>query len=97
MPTRTDIETALTLQVITREDIERSGAITAAALMSQVSANLVGRTDVPYNTSIGNSQAGLSSANLRGLGDGSTSVLLNGRAASVCPARTGLPVNNMMN
>ena len=47
---RADIETALPLQVITREDIERSGAISAAALLSQVSANLVGRTDVPYNT-----------------------------------------------
>jgi iron complex outermembrane receptor protein len=79
---RADIETALPLQIITREDIERSGAITAAALMSQVSANLVGRTDVPYNTSIGNSQAGLSSANLRGLGDGSALVLLNGRRAA---------------
>src|SRR4029450_2350208 len=71
---RTDIETALPIQVITREDIERSGAINAAALMSQVSANLVGTTDAIF---VGNGRAGLSSANLRGLGDGSTLVLLN--------------------
>ena len=81
---RTDIETALPLQVITREDIDRSGAISAAALMNEISANLVGRTDVPYNTSIGNSQAGLSSANLRGLGDGSTLVLLNAPPRWIC-------------
>jgi iron complex outermembrane receptor protein len=73
---RTDIETALPIQVITREDIERSGAINAAALMSQVSANLIGTTDAVF---IGNGRAGLSSANLRGLGEASTLVLLNGR------------------
>jgi iron complex outermembrane receptor protein len=57
---RTDIETALPIQVITREDIERSGAINAAALMSQVSANLIRSTDA---IAIGTPQAGLSSAN----------------------------------
>ena len=40
---RTDIETALPLQIMTREDIERSGAITAAELLTQVSANLAGQ------------------------------------------------------
>jgi iron complex outermembrane receptor protein len=73
---RTDIETALPIQVITREDIERSGAISAAALMSQISANLIGITDAIF---IGNGRPGLSTANLRGLGEGSTLVLLNGR------------------
>ena len=86
---RTDIESALPVQIITREDIERSGAITAAEFMSHVSANLVGRTDVPYQSSVGNTQAGLSSANLRGLGDGSTLVLLNGRRAANYAANGG--------
>jgi iron complex outermembrane recepter protein len=86
---RTDIESALPIQVITREEIDRSGAITAAELMSHVSANLVGRTDTPYNSSVGNTQAGLSSANLRGLGDGSTLVLLNGRRAANYAANGG--------
>jgi iron complex outermembrane receptor protein len=76
---RTDIESALPIQVITREDIERSGAINAAALMSQVSANLIGTTDAIF---IGTGRPALSSANLRGLGDGSTLVLLNGRRAA---------------
>jgi iron complex outermembrane receptor protein len=82
---RTDVETALPMQIITREDIERSGAISAAALMSQVSANLIGRTDVIFV----NPQAGLSSANLRGLGDGSTLVLLNGRRPANYAANGG--------
>jgi iron complex outermembrane receptor protein len=86
---RTDIESALPVQIITREDIARSGATTAAEIMSHVSANLVGRTDVPYNSSVGNTQAGLSSANLRGLGDGSTLVLLNGRRVANYAANGG--------
>ena len=74
---RSDVETALPVQVITREDIIRTGATTVPELMSKVSANIVGSND---QLSIGNSgQPGLASANLRGLGDGSTLVLLNGR------------------
>ncbi len=57
--------------------------------MSQVSANLVGRTDTPFNTAAGYTQAGLSSANLRGLGDGSTLVLLNGRRVANYAANGG--------
>jgi iron complex outermembrane recepter protein len=86
---RTDIESALPVQFITREDIDRSGAVTAAEIMGLVSANLVGRTDTPYQSSVGNTQAGLSSANLRGLGDGSTLVLLNGRRAANYAANGG--------
>jgi len=86
---RTDIETALPIQVITREDIERSGAINAAALLSQISANLIGTTDAVF---IGNGRPGLSSANLRGLGEGSTLVLLNGRRAANY-ATTGSTIN----
>ena len=75
---RTDLETALPVQRITREDIERSGATTAAELLNNVSANLIGQNDA---LSIGGFFAtpGLSSANLRGLGGGSTLVLVNGR------------------
>ncbi len=83
---RTDLETALPLQIMTREDIERSGAITAAAVLAQVSANLAGRTDVQFAINV---QAGLSSANLRGLGDGSTLVLINGRRAANYAANGG--------
>ena len=74
---RSDIETALPVQVITREDIERSGSTTVAELVAKVSANVQGFND---QTSVGNlDMPGLSSVNLRGLGEGYTLVLLNGR------------------
>lgn len=74
---QTDVETALPVQVLTREDIEHSGVTTVEQLLERVPANVN-----PFNLSqtIGNGgNPGLSSANLRGLGGGSTLVLLNGR------------------
>lgn len=73
---RTDIESALPVQVLTREDIERSGSATVAELMSKVSANVLGHND---QLSIDSPTPGLSSINLRGIGSGNTLVLLNGR------------------
>ena len=80
---RSEIETVLPVQVITREDIDRSGSTTVAELMSKVSANLQGFND---QLSIGDQistfsrpRPGLSSVNLRGVGDGNTLVLVNGR------------------
>lgn len=69
------------MQTITREDIERSSSANVAELMSKVSANVGGFND---QLSIGNQiqafpRPGLSSVNLRGIGDGSTLVLINGR------------------
>lgn len=74
---RSEIESALPVQVITREDIARTGVTTTAELMSKVSANVLGFND---QLSVGNAgRPGLSSVNLRGIGDGSTLVLINGR------------------
>jgi len=74
---RTDIETALPLQIITRTEIERSGVTTVSQLLERVSANVNGFND---GLTVGQSaRPGLASANLRGLGDGRTLVLLNGR------------------
>ena len=74
---RSDAESALPVQVITREDIERSGSTTVAEVMAKVSANVLGFND---QLSVGQpAQPGLSSVNLRAIGDGSTLVLLNGR------------------
>jgi iron complex outermembrane receptor protein len=72
-----DLEGALPVQTITRDDIEKSGVTTVEQLLERVPANVN-----PFNASltIGNAlNPGLSSANLRGLGGGSTLVLLNGR------------------
>jgi len=74
---RTDIEGALPVQVIGREEIERSGVTTVEQLLERVPANF---NPVNSASTIGNrDRPGLSSANLRGLGGGSTLVLLNGR------------------
>lgn len=74
---QTDIEGALPVQVIRREEIERSGVTTVEQLLERVPANVN-----PFNAAatVGDpSRPGLSGANLRGLGGGSTLVLLNGR------------------
>src|SRR5512132_634829 len=71
---RTDVETVLPVQVITREDIERGGSTTVAELMSKLSANLLSFND---QLSIGSQIAiafqplprpGQSTVNLRGIG-----------------------------
>src|SRR5262245_11762352 len=66
---RSEAESALPVQVITRQDIIDSGATTVPELLSKVSANILGFND---QMSLGNpTQPGLASANLRGIGDGS--------------------------
>jgi hypothetical protein len=74
---RSEAESALPVQVITREEIERSGSTTVAELMSKVSANVLGQNDQLSISSF--RPPGLSSINLRGIGSGDTLVLLNGR------------------
>lgn len=73
---RLDAETSSAIQVITREDIERSGAVTASDVLRNVPAGNVGgySTEGPTTSAFGS--AGIS---LRGLGVGSTLVLINGR------------------
>jgi iron complex outermembrane receptor protein len=77
---RIEGETALPVQVITRNDIDKAGVTTAAELIARLSASANNLTD---GGSIGyggfRDQMGLNAANLRGLGVSSTLVLLNGR------------------
>ncbi|GAA5184983.1 TonB-dependent receptor [Niveibacterium umoris] len=70
-------ETALPVEVVTRSDIDKSGVNTAQELLEKISSNVNG-----YNTSQGvgdSGQPGFAGANMRGLGAGSTLVLINGR------------------
>src|SRR5688572_18941074 len=74
---RVDAENALPVQIITRKDIERSGALGIDDLMSRISANFGGRNEA---LGLGDANTpGFSGASLRGLGSRSTLVLLNGR------------------
>jgi iron complex outermembrane receptor protein len=75
---RVDVETALPLQVITRQDIDQGGMLTAKDILDRISANQSygGWTD---DLGVGSTLAGYTGASLRGLGAERTLVLLNGR------------------
>lgn len=73
---RIDAETALPIQIIRREEIERSGVTSVEELMDRVSANFGSLREATSNAASGNS--GTTSVTLRGL-PGQTLVLLNGR------------------
>jgi iron complex outermembrane recepter protein len=72
-------ETALPVQTIRREDIDKSGVTTAAELLRNLSASTAGLTDGASISDNTGGQRGFNGANLRGLGVSSTLVLLNGR------------------
>ncbi|WP_374565227.1 TonB-dependent receptor domain-containing protein [Ideonella sp.] len=76
---RIEGESALPIQVITREEINKLGITTAAELMGKLTAASNGLTDGGSINVGGYDQKGFNSANLRGVGTSSTLVLLNGR------------------
>jgi iron complex outermembrane receptor protein len=74
---RVEGEGALPVTVITRQDIERSGATTPMELLQQISANnSLGATTIA--NSVGALTLSAQTASLRGLGGGRTLVLVNG-------------------
>ena len=75
---RVEGEGALPVQVITREDIDRSGATNTQELMQLISANNSAGAVTPQNV-IGLTTFSVQTASLRGLGGGRTLVLLNGQ------------------
>ncbi|WP_373989010.1 TonB-dependent receptor [Duganella sp. BuS-21] len=94
---RIESETALPVQVITREEIDKVGVTTASEILARLSANVGGLTDGVSITD-GKDQRGFNSANLRGIGTSSTLVLLNGRrmANFASPGdETGVDLNNI--
>lgn len=73
---RTDTETVAPVEIITREDIEKTGKATVAEVLRSIPAN----TGNSYSETFSNSFApGASGVSLRGLGQKATLVLLNGR------------------
>lgn len=78
---RLDLEGALPVTVIDREQIEMSGQMSVADLMRGTSFNSAGSLR-PHSGSSAQSFAGIS---LRGLGEGRTLVLIDGRRAPVAP------------
>ena len=75
---RVDTETAAPVQIITREEIERTGQATVAEVLRNIPANMGS-----FSESFTNSFApGASGISLRGLGQKTTLVLINGRRTS---------------
>ena len=73
---RTDIETASPVQVITRQEIDRTGKATIAEYLQTLTSDGAGSIPKTFGNGFAGGGAGIS---LRGLGAGSTLVLLNGR------------------
>ena len=74
---RVDIETAAPIQVITAEEIRRSGRQTVTEVLRELTINAAGGlTELSGSSSF---SAGAATASLRGLGSTATLVLLNGR------------------
>jgi iron complex outermembrane receptor protein len=72
---RTDSETPAPVQVITREEIARSGAASLQEVLQKLPANNSGT----FNEGTTADGYGAATVSLRGLGPGSTLVLINGR------------------
>ncbi|MBC8118565.1 MAG: TonB-dependent receptor, partial [Burkholderiaceae bacterium] len=75
---RIDAETSLPVQVLSREDIARTGVTTAEGLLRTITAIDAAGTLVSANGA-GLNTGGISTASLRGLGSARTLVLVNGR------------------
>ena len=95
---RIEGETALPVEIIKRDDIDKSGVTTAAELLQKISSNVGGLTDGASISDVMGGQRGFNGANLRGLGVSSTLVLLNGRrlANFASPGdNSGVDLNNI--
>ena len=73
---RTDTETASPVQVLTREDIEKTGKQSVQEVLRGITADGVGSIPTSFSNGFASGSAAVS---LRGLGVNSTLVLLNGR------------------
>ena len=73
---RVETETASPIQIITREEVEKSGKSTVAEYLQSLAVDGAGSLPTSFGTGFA---AGGSAISLRGLGATSTLVLLNGR------------------
>ena len=86
-------ETALPVQVMKREDIERTGATTVQELFQQISsASSSGNTVVAQAT--GNQTGAISTISLRGLGSSRTLILIDGKRSAVYGGGSGGPAGS---
>lgn len=79
---RTDTETAAPVQVLTAQDIQRSGKTSVAELLSDLAANGAGTLGTGFSGAFANGATGIS---LRGLTVGATLVLVDGHRVAPYP------------
>lgn len=82
---RADIEGSLPVVVLDRAQIEASGDISVADFLRDTTFNSFGS----YQTTSGSSWGGFSGVSLRGLGEGRTLILIDGRRAPTAPMTGG--------
>jgi iron complex outermembrane receptor protein len=89
---RVDSETALPVTIISKTEIERTGATSTEQLMQSISS-LSSAGGTTGATGAGSSTGGLSAISLRGLGSTRTLILVNGRRLAAFAGSNGASVN----
>jgi iron complex outermembrane receptor protein len=89
---RIDAEGSLPVQVITRDEIARSGVINTEQLLQSLSS-ISSQGGVSTTTGAGSSTYGRATVSIRGLGDSRTLVLVNGRRVAAFAGGGGAAVN----
>ncbi len=79
---RIEGETALPVQIITRDEIEKSGATNVEQFMQGLGVALQGNSNTVAATASGATTGGVSGISLRGLGSQRTLVLIDGKRVS---------------
>lgn len=89
---RVDAEGALPVQIISREDIARSGVVNTEQLLQSLPA-ISSQGGISTTTGAGTSTYGRATISLRGLGDARTLILVNGRRVAAFAGGGGAAVN----
>ena len=79
---RADAETALPVQIISRQEIEATGAANVEQFLQGLGVALQGNNNTVAATASGATSGGISTVSLRGLGSQRTLVLIDGRRVS---------------
>jgi iron complex outermembrane receptor protein len=79
---RVDAETALPVQIVTRQEIEATGAANVEQFLQGLGVALQGNNNSVAATASGATSGGVSSVSLRGLGSQRTLVLIDGKRVS---------------
>src|SRR5437667_6833683 len=79
---RIDAETALPVQIVTRQEIEATGSANVEQFLQGLGVALQGNSNTVAASASGATTGGVSSVSLRGLGSQRTLVLIDGRRVS---------------